>query len=488
MQTRRNKWLCVAYAFPPINRSGTHRTAAFVRHLARMGWDAEVITVEPRGEPVDAALAEQIPPTTKVHRTRWVDLVEVAKGSPGGSNRRDVGADSMRTSNARPAHRSWRDWCSRILKTPDSRLGWAPFGVARGVECIRRSRPDVLYSTSPYASAHLIAWTLHQLFRILWVADFRDPWVSNPYATTDYRSVKRWNAWLERLVVQSASTIICNTATLRDSLCERYPSLDAKCVVIPNGVDIDLFSATRAEAAAPRSEFQLLHAGQFYGPRRPHELFEALRSARDRLAAAGAAVHLTLLGSKVYDGTLLQTLAERAGVGDAVSIVGQHTHAETLALLQKSDALVMVGSSGAGAELQVPNKLYEYMGARRPILAAMPADSPAVQMLVDAAAPSVTCDPASPSAIADAIVRIVGGSYERPLSPWSGLDRFNRAHRAAELCDVFRSLTRKTQRNLLGSVTATTDRVGHRDSCVARARWSSPGHDRTEPAFRPAAS
>lgn len=488
MRTHRKKWLCVAYAFPPINRSGTHRTAAFVRHLTKMGWDAEVLTVEPRGEPVDFALLEHIPPTTRVHRTRWVELVEFAKGARGPSKSKAVGTDPTNEPVSRVAQRSWRDWGSRLLKTPDSRLGWVPFGVARGVQCIRRSRPDILYSTSPYASAHLIAWTLHHIFRIPWVADFRDPWISNPYATTDYLSLNRWNGCLERLVVQSASTIVCNTGTLRGSLCRRYPNVEAKCVVIPNGVDLDLFATIPTKRTSPRDEFQLLHAGQFYGPRRPHELFEALRSARERLAMGGLRPHLTLLGGETHDGTSLRTLAEHAGVGEAVSIVGQRSHAETLALLQEADALVMVGSSGAGAELQVPNKLYEYMGARRPILAAMPADSPALRMLVDAAAPSVTCDPASASAIADAIVQIARGEYNHPPEPWRGVDRFDRVRRAAALCGVFDSLTGKGQGSLLGSATATTNHVGHRDSFAARARWSSPDHDRTAPAFRPAGS
>ena len=488
MQTRRKKWLCVAYAFPPINRSGTHRTAAFVRHLARMGWDAEVITVEPRGEPIDMALAKQIPPITKVHCTRWVDLVEIAKRSPGGSNTRNVVADSVKASNPRSAHRSWRDWCSRLLKTPDSRLGWIPFGVAKGIQSIRRSRPDVLYSTSPYASAHLIAWTVHRMFRIPWVADFRDPWIANPYATANHPSLQRWNAGLERLVIRTASRVVCNTTTLRDSLCRRYPNVSAQCVVIPNGVDLDLFSETAPVKRSSQDPFQLLHAGQFYGPRRPHELFEALRFACDQLSRGGIRPRLTLLGSDSYDGTPLLALAEKAGVADAVSIGGLRSHDQTLASLRAADALVLLGSSGAGSQLQVPNKLYEYMGAKRPILAVMPADSPALRMLADAKAEAVICDPSSAPDIADGMVRLALGHHDRPINPWSGVERFDRAHRAAELCDLFNSLNRNGRESTVKPATASTNHVGRMGSFAARARWSSPVHDRKAPVSHPAES
>ena len=88
-QPARRRWLCVAYAFPPINRSGTHRTLGFVRHLDRLGWDATVLTVKPRGEALDASLARDVPRSTRVIPVECVDLIGKAKAclarlKPGG--------------------------------------------------------------------------------------------------------------------------------------------------------------------------------------------------------------------------------------------------------------------------------------------------------------------------------------------------------------------------------------------------------------------
>src|SRR3972149_5094457 len=76
---QRRQWLCIAYAFPPINRSGTHRTLAFVRHLHRLGWDATVLTVDPTNEPLDENLLHRVPSYTSVIRTPWIDIIERLK-------------------------------------------------------------------------------------------------------------------------------------------------------------------------------------------------------------------------------------------------------------------------------------------------------------------------------------------------------------------------------------------------------------------------
>ena len=79
-EDRPGRWLCIAYAFPPIHRSGTHRTLGFIRHLDDLGWDATVLTVNPpNGERVDGELAALVPETTRVVRTDWYDAIAIVK-------------------------------------------------------------------------------------------------------------------------------------------------------------------------------------------------------------------------------------------------------------------------------------------------------------------------------------------------------------------------------------------------------------------------
>ncbi|UCC30875.1 MAG: hypothetical protein JSU86_01095, partial [Phycisphaerales bacterium] len=107
-----------------------------------------------------------------------------------------------------------------------------------------------------------------------------------------------------------------------------------------------------------------------------------------------------------------------------------------------SDALILAGSAGAGGELQIPNKLYEYLAVRRPIIATCSSASPVVSILNEARAEAVVCDPADEQALARAITQLATDRHVNVVDAWDGVDQFDRARRAGELEEIFRSLSR----------------------------------------------
>ena len=545
--TRRLRWLCVAYAFPPINRSGTHRTLAFVRHLDRLGWDATVLTVEPNGETLDEMLLDAVPAGTRVIRTQCPDLIGGIKAtlrprtgraatpaphlvpeghlaiaqrfiagnvvlpnepSPAGTGESrflvqpslhcyrvnscspasilGCGGAALRDSDlARQGHPSdeslgyshlplrgisgntgnregstragkqlpdertaakpqgLRDWFTRLLIIPDSRVGWILPAVGEGLRAIRRCRPDVIYSTSPCMSAHLIALILSRRSGLAWVADFRDPWRGNPFRNLVYPSLDRWDAWLERRVLGRATQVVCNTKPMGDQLCARLPFLADKCTTIMNGFDAERFEGIKPMRIAPANDFVLTHCGQFYGPRSPKVWFAALRRAVNQSQSDEAGVRpprqlrMVLLGCESFDGQDLRVLAAEAGVGDCVYVLGRKSHAETLSYMAGSDALMLAGSSGVGCELQVPNKLFEYLAVRKPIIAAVSAGSPTVEILRTVRAEALIHDPDDEQGLAESMARIAEQGRVPVDDAWAGIDAFNRIHRAKELAAIF---------------------------------------------------
>jgi glycosyltransferase involved in cell wall biosynthesis len=411
-------------------RSGTHRTLAFIRHLDRRGWDTTVITVEPDGEPVDADLLARVPAGTRVIRTPWSPLTQQLKrmcgrngrprpgcspGSPGGAAAGKPGEDP-----------GWRDWFSRLLLTPDSRLGW----VLPGLAAARRQAVDAVYSTSPFASAHLIALLAAGTRRRPWVADFRDPWVENPFRDLRYASLKAWDAWLERRVLRRASRIVCNTPAARQRLARRLPWTAGKTVTLPNGYDSDLVGASRPIRDFDSDCFVMIHAGNFYGPRSPVPFFRGLREAVECCPEVVRRARVVLAGEPTYHGQSIERMAAAAGVADRVHVLGVRPHAEVLARLRGADASIAIGPAGTAGELQVPNKLYESLAVRRPILALATPHSAMASVLTDAVADHLLCDSSDARAIAFAIARMVregGGFVSRP---WSGVDRYDRRHAA----------------------------------------------------------
>lgn len=426
----------------------------FVRHLFTRGWDATVLTVTPDGESVDDTLSDRLPPSTRVVQTGCGDLVSLLKrvslfARRGGADaRRDGRADASRgggdgfAGGRASTQRGLREWVTRLLQTPDSRIGWIPSAVRAGFAAIRRDKPEVIYSTSPYVSAHLVALILSWWTNLPWVADFRDPWGDNPFRDLRFKSLCRLDGWLERLVLKSASRIVMNTPTARAALCERFPQLAAKCSTITNGIDFDLIADVVAARVVPEDCFALTHCGQFYGLRTPQPWFDALSELRTTNPTVAERVRLVLVGADTYDGRRLEELAADAGVGDLVVVVGTKSHAQTLSIMAGSDALALATNVGAGSELQIPGKLFEYLGMGKAIVAAVDQRSPAKAILEDVGRRVSICAPGDVSSLASAILEYATRFPDvTSASDLIGVQRLGRKHRAAALAGIFDRLT-----------------------------------------------
>ncbi len=480
--TMRRRWLCVAYAFPPINRSGTHRTLGFVRHLDSLGWDATVLTVDPGDEPVDAGLLDRVPESTEVIQSLWTDLIAQAKRMlclgrsqerasdfPRDAARYDQTVISGTARDGKPG--GVKEWVSRLLITPDSRLGWLGPATRRGMAAIRRRRPEVIYSTSPYMTAHLIAARLARRTGVPWVADFRDPWCDNPFRSLGFTSLRRWDEWLERRTLRRAAHVVCTTSTMRDRFAERLPFVREKSSVITNGFDAELLTGLTPTRVAPVEDLVLTHCGQFYGPRRPQVWFDALRRVLDQPSDRPRRIHLQLLGPDSYEGRPLMELAADAGVAEHVHVSGSKSHREALSHMAGSDVLLLAGSSGVGSDLQVPNKLFEYLAVRRPIIAAVSANSPVVGILREAGAEASVCDPEDALGIAEAIENLSESHSPDPAQAWDGVSRFDRANRARELAAIFQHVS---QSKILGR-TSRIAAADHKCQGVDTARGYAHG-------------
>lgn len=546
------RWLCVAHAFPPVSRSGTHRTLGYVRHLHDFGWKATVVTLDDADGPRDEKLLKRVPPETRVLRVRCPDPVNyivvwvrsiLAKLMGGGgvsgfgsvigarhcsqssgtrnsmervdlngiatvggqgelrmiaraearsseenrcsqsSGTRDRRIESDGTRSRGTGGRSsggvgtghgarggkhfapirWlRQLVSELLATPDSRVGWIPGAVRVGLRAIRVERPEVIYSTSPGPSAHLVALALRCWTGLPWIADFRDPWGANPYRPRRGPLARLLDYGLEWLVISRASALVCATPTMSDLLRRRFPSARRKVNTILNGFDAELFESVRPRRIGGNDEFVLAHAGQFYGPRSPFVWFAALRHAMNRDETLRTRLRLVLIGPEDYHGRPLKELAAAEGVADNVIVMGVVPHDEALGLLAVADAVALAGGGGPGADLQTPNKLFEYLALRRPIVAAMPKGNPAVGMLRDANAVAVVCEPEDANALGSAIAQLANGRVGRVANAWDGVGAFDRRHRADELAGLMDRVlgARQTIRASEGEVFVTRE-VSH---------------------------
>lgn len=363
--------LVLAYYFPPMGGSGVQRIAKFAKYLPDHGWQPTVLTVAPGGyfayDP--GLLAEVEAAGVEVVQTRSFDPTQL------------FGRARTVALPAEPARRRLSH-LSQWLFVPDNKVGWLPFAVAEGLRLHRAAPFDALLSTAPPYTAHLAAALLSRLTRLPLVLDFRDDWVGNPrhhYPTPFHAYL---NAALEGFALRQARRVCVINAPIQAQMARRHPDLPPP-EVLPQGFDPADFEGVEAAPSAGR--FRLTYTGMFYDAQTPDVLLEAVHRLMRRRADVAETIEL------VFAGLLPEASRRRAealGLGSRLRYLGYLPHGEIPALQRGSTALWLTVGERAGAEGISTGKLFEYLGARRPILALVPegdvravlADHPAAWM------------------------------------------------------------------------------------------------------------
>jgi glycosyltransferase involved in cell wall biosynthesis len=411
--------LFVAYHYPPeSSSSGVLRTLKHTRYLGRFGWRVTVLTLNREAyEVTDPKLEEQIPRDVRVIRTRFIDVKR---------------------------HLAIRGSYPSFFAVPDRWIGWWPWAVAAGRRVMKDEPVDVIYSTSPHATAHLIGLALSRSSGIRWVADFRDPWYEEPPepGTTHFAHFAARR--LEHVVVRHADRVVASTGRLRDALATRYPwKPRRKFVAIQNGYDEDDFVGVGGPSSHSSDQLLIVHAGSINANfRDPRPLFVAIRLAAEAGLLEPKRIRIRFLGGGGFGESLeMKRAIEEAGLVSRVEFLPRVSYDAALAEISGAGVLLLLQASSDTVDL-VPAKLFEYLRAGRPVLAMVPNGATA-EVMRDVGGGWVV-DPFDSSGLHDAIVAAyrawVSGSLNLLKADPSALEKFSRERLAAELAQQFNAL------------------------------------------------
>jgi hypothetical protein len=245
-----------------------------------------------------------------------------------------------------------------ITNWPDPQIGWLPYAVADGSAMLKEWRADLIYATVPPLTGLLVARRLSRRFGIPWIAEFRDLWVDHPYYDSP-----AWRRPLERIqerrVLRDVAGLVTVSDTWRDLLQARFgkPTL-----TVLNGFDPDDYPPDALPSATGADELSIVYTGTLYpGRRDPTPLFQAMA----RLGAKARGVRVRLYGA---DPATVAALAEKAGVAAQVESHPAVPYDRVITLQRAADVLLMLRWNDPSEQGIVPGKLFEYVGARRPIL------------------------------------------------------------------------------------------------------------------------
>jgi glycosyltransferase involved in cell wall biosynthesis len=414
--------LIVSFYFPPAGGGGVQRVLKLCRDLADYGIEVDVLAPDdPRFAARDPELVSAIPAGTTVHRAPY-------RGSSGETPT----ARLARTRGVAPRLALHARLAGRRLLLPDPEVAWLPDAARVGVRVIRERQIECVLTTSPPSSAHVIGAVLRRRTGVRFVADLRDSWLANPHRRYERRSVRAKGAVEERiarLALGKADAITAVTPFIaREGAALARPGTPIH--VVPNGCDFDDFDGLQY---TPGERFVVLHAGSFFGQRSPRPFLEAVAALDDPRIVA------RFLGDlRPAD----RDWALDLGLGDRLQIDGFRPHRETLAAMKAADVLLLLVPRAGGRGLSVlSGKVYEYLASERPVLALVPPEGAAADLLRATGAAWIA-DPDDPAAILCALraardAWADGTLEERTLDPVWRL-RLDRRTRAGEMAGALR--------------------------------------------------
>jgi hypothetical protein len=207
------KALILTYYWPPGSGPGVQRWLKFCKYLPENGWEPTVITVRNGSYPYsDKTLVNDVPQKMKVIKTDTFEpfaIYNLLRGKKGKSV--EVGLGSIKNQQNRFSR--FANYIRANYFIPDARLGWNKYAFVAALRHIKSERPDVIITTGPPHSTHLIGQRLNKEFQIPWVADFRDPWTTIYYNSllnrTESRKTK--DQEFENSVVTSCNMLLVTT-------------------------------------------------------------------------------------------------------------------------------------------------------------------------------------------------------------------------------------------------------------------------------------
>lgn len=380
MENTSRRVLVITYYWPPAGGAGVQRWLKFVKYLSMMGWEALVYTpLNPENPVEDKSLLDEIPPGTTIIKTPIREPYNFYKRFVGMKPTDRVAANFISNGRKPSFAQKVSVWIRGNFFIPDPRVFWVAPSVRFLKEMLADDPVDLIVTSGPPHSMHLIGRRLKMSLGIPWVADFRDPWTNIDFyhelmLTSIADSIHRR---LERKVVQAADLVI----TVNRAMEAEFLSKGAKRVeVISNGFD----EADRVESDAALGEkLTFVHIGTLGEARNPLAFWTALGELVRELPYMAEHVSVKLVGKVDHSVSLS---VKDNGLTNLVEYVSYMPHMEAIKEQHNAGVLLLLVNNTPTAKGIVTGKLFEYMAAGRPVLAIGPRDGEMADILLETGA------------------------------------------------------------------------------------------------------
>ncbi|MGZ5282212.1 MAG: glycosyltransferase [Bacteroidia bacterium] len=432
------RYLYIVYYWPPCGGASVLRNIKFVKYMREFGWEPVVHAPENANYPIiDPTTFNDIPPGTEVIKTRAPEpfaIFNLLKGKKKNEKVQDV---FLVRDKAPRLIDKLAVWVRGNFFIPDARMLRINPSIKDLLKYIEKNPVDAIVSTGPPHSSHRIAYHLKKATGLPWIADFQDPWTQIDYfekfMLTPYARNKHKRQ--EQEVLQTAERVVA----VSKSWSEDFSMLGAKNVAaITMGYDEDDLKGVKP---IETDKFIISHFGTLGLDRNPQTLWKILAETVKENPQFRNDLQIALAG--VVDYTIFQEI-ENHGLKDNLLSLGQITKDKVIQWTLASGMLLLLHNKGYGdynTKGRIPGKLFEYMGARKPILALGETDSDVADILKDSQA-GLMLDYENTKAIKEAVLQYYNAwkNKEEMFHP-KGVEQYSFRNLAGRVAALLNEIT-----------------------------------------------
>ena len=406
--------LMVAYYFPPLGMGGVQRMAKLAKYLPRFGYDVRVLTVKPIRYPAyDPSLLDELPAPVEIFRSGSRDPARISRFLPLPIH---VSA-SAKTFAKQKGNLFW----------PDAKAGWSRPATRMAAEIAASEKIDLVLSSSPPITAHLIAMKIKKRFHLPWVADFRDFWESRPPEDVyrDQERIDKSYRLLDDIAAAADAVTRVNNAIMRGRT--------DNAVTIMGGYDPDDFENLPGPEKDEYFTLCFLGTAGLLTPIEP--FFAAARRLLENDSTLDRQARFVIVGAN--DANEIARTAARYGLADRVEQTGYLPHRQ--ALRKASQAAVLLISLERRSGGILPGRVFDCLALPAPILAAVPTDGEAAR-LISSHNGGICVDPDDIERLGGEMIKLYRLHQNSTVWEKRGLSSFTRLDAARQFAAVFDEL------------------------------------------------
>jgi glycosyltransferase involved in cell wall biosynthesis len=422
------KVLVIAYYFPPMGLSGVQRTLKFVKYLKNFNWQPTVITSGDVGYFAhDSSLTQELNDT-------GVKLIRVGGKEPNAMLAR-FGTIKLPTESIRKILNK----ISQTIFIPDNKISWSKKAYKKVEELVAKEHYDAIFITCPPFSAFSYVSRIRKKSDIPIFVDYRDLWYESYFSFYPTPVHKHLHKKEEYNALKAVDRVLVTNRRIKEKLLKDFPFLSFDDVVIlPHGFDPEDFERIPA-VPKPKNKFVLMYSGIFMAYNTPKYFLKAFKEISVERPDIAAEIELHFVG---YLGKENQKLIRKLNLQEFVKDHGYVNHDDSVSKIKSADLLWFMVDRLKNIDSILPGKIYEYVGAQKPIIACVP--DGAAKMAVEEYGAGFICEPDDIQDIKQTILKVYDfyKKNELPKPDESVLQRYRRDYLTEMLSKQFQQKLR----------------------------------------------